>query len=66
MARFADIEKCSGGFLRADARPLDHIDIGLCAAISDRRLVRIHLNDRVVHAHGGKSGKHVLDRVHPH
>ena len=66
MYRFAHVEKFSRRFLWRHARALDHIDIWLRAAVADGRLVGIHLDDSVVHAHGGKRRENVFDRVHPH
>ena len=65
--RLAHIEKLRRGASCATTPGfLDQLDIRLRAAIADRRFVRIHLDDRVVDAHGGERGEHVLDRVHAH
>ena len=66
MDRLADVENPARRFLRDDARFLDQLDIGPRAAVADRRLVRVHLDDRVIDAHGGERGENVLDGVHAH
>ena len=66
MHRFAHVEKFSRRFLRGNARALDKIDIRLRAAIANRRLIRVHFYDGIVHAHRGQRSQHVLDCVHAH
>ena len=49
------------------AKFLFRLDLnGLIAAVADGRFVRVHLHDRIVHAHREKRGQHVFDRVHAH
>ena len=52
--------------LRHDSGLLDQLNVRECAAVADRGLIRIHLDDGVVHAHGGEGRKNVLDGMHPH
>jgi hypothetical protein len=51
---FANVEESARRFLRDDPRFLDQLDVGLRAAIADRRLVRVHFDDGVINAHGYK------------
>ena len=55
-----------GASCARDSGLLDQLDVGSRAAIADRRFARVHFNDGVVHAHGGKRGENVLDGVHAH
>ena len=66
MNRLADVKDLARRFLRDDAGFFDQLDVGLRAAVADRRLVCVHLDDGVVHTHGGERGEHVLHRMHPH
>ena len=52
--------------LRRYASAFDYIDVRFCAAIADRRFVRVHFDDRVIHAHRRQRRQHVLDRMHAH
>ena len=52
-------------FLRHDAGFSNRLDIGQGAAVANRRLVRVHLHDRVIDAKPGEGRKHMLDGVHP-
>ncbi len=52
--------------MRDNPCSFDQFDICAGAAISDRRLICVHFDDRVVHPHGGKRRKYMLDRVHAH
>ena len=63
--RLVDTEKFSGRILRDNTGSLDHVDIRLRAAVTDRRFVRVHLDGRIVHPHGGERRENVLDGVHP-
>ena len=63
--RLAHIKKSPRRFLRDEPGFLDQLDIGRGTAVSDRRLICVHLDDRVVDSHGRKSRKNVLDGVHP-
>ena len=65
MNWLAHIEKSAWRFLRDRAGLFDHFYVGRGAAIANRRLVRGHLDDRVIHPHRTQRGKHMLDRVHP-
>ena len=64
--RFAHLENLARRFLREHARFLDQLDIKPRAAVADRRLVCVHLHDRVVHAHGRERREHMLDRMNAH
>src|SRR6266446_9541220 len=65
MNWLAHVEKSAWRFLRGRAGFFDHLDVRRSAAIPNRRLVRVHLDDRVIHPHCTQRGKYVLDRVHP-
>ena len=54
------------GVLLNNAGFFDHRDVSGGAAIADRRLVGVHLNDRVINAHARKRGENVLDGVNLH
>ena len=56
-------EKGSRFLLCDDACFFDQLDVWLRAAVADRRLVRIHLDEHIVHLEAGERGKHVLDSV---
>ena len=66
MDRFADVEKFSRRFLRGHAGAFDYIDICFRAPVADRRFVRVHFHDRVVHAHRRQRRQHMLDCVNAH
>src|SRR6516165_3024389 len=63
MERFAHFESASQSRLRLQATLLDQLHIRQRAAISDRRLVRVHFHDCVIDTHSVERGEDMLDRV---
>ena len=66
MHGIAHLEILSRRILFGETGFLDKIDVWLGAAVANRRFVRVHLHDCVVHAHPGESGENMLDRMHAH
>src|SRR2546430_9591556 len=65
MNWLAHVEESARRLLCCRSGFLDHLHIWHGTAIADRRLVRVHLDDGVIHSHRAQGGKHVLDRMHP-
>jgi hypothetical protein len=63
MERFAHFESASQSRLRLQAALLDQLHIRQRAAISNRRLVRVHFHHSVIDTHSVQRGEDMLNRV---
>lgn len=61
--RFTDFPGFTGLVLRFEASLFDEFDVWFGGAVSDGRLVGIHLDEGIVDAHAGEGGDDVFDGV---